>query len=106
MRASAYDRSSESDVGNGVPVETGVEALGAVPVASDDCGRGNWDGSYVYRIDVATLPYSIRVLLEACLRNVDGFVVDEKDVPGFRFDVHATPRTGAAPGREKWKRAP
>lgn len=30
--------------------------------------------------DVATLPYSIRVLLESCLRNVDGFVVNEEDV--------------------------
>ena len=30
--------------------------------------------------DVATLPFSLRVLLEACLRNVDGFVVNEADV--------------------------
>ncbi len=30
--------------------------------------------------DIPTLPYSIRVLLEACLRNVDGFVVNEEDV--------------------------
>jgi aconitate hydratase len=30
--------------------------------------------------DVETLPFSIRVLLEACLRNVDGFVVNEEDV--------------------------
>ncbi len=30
--------------------------------------------------DVATLPYSIRVLLEACLRNADGFVVTEDHV--------------------------
>jgi len=30
--------------------------------------------------DVATLPYSIRVLLESCLRNVDGFIVTEDDV--------------------------
>jgi len=30
--------------------------------------------------DVDTLPYSIRVLLEACLRNVDGFVVSNDDV--------------------------
>ncbi|MBL1217590.1 MAG: aconitate hydratase AcnA [Planctomycetes bacterium] len=29
---------------------------------------------------VETLPYSIRVLLEACLRNVDGFVVSNEDV--------------------------
>lgn len=25
------------------------------PVATDDCDRGSWDGSYVYKIDVATL---------------------------------------------------
>ncbi len=30
--------------------------------------------------DIETLPYSIRVLLEACLRNVDGFVVSAEDV--------------------------
>ena len=30
--------------------------------------------------DIDTLPYSIRVLLEACLRNVDGFVVTAEDV--------------------------
>ncbi len=30
--------------------------------------------------DIQTLPFSIRVLLEACLRNVDGFVVNEEDV--------------------------
>ncbi len=30
--------------------------------------------------DVETLPYSIRVLLEACLRNLDGFVINEDDV--------------------------
>ncbi len=29
---------------------------------------------------IEKLPYSIRVLLEACLRNVDGFVVNEEDV--------------------------
>ncbi|QDU43719.1 Aconitate hydratase precursor [Symmachiella dynata] len=29
---------------------------------------------------IEKLPYSIRVLLEACLRNVDGFVVNESDV--------------------------
>ena len=31
-------------------------------------------------IDLAKLPYSIRVLLESCLRNLDGFVVNDKDV--------------------------
>ncbi|MFN9721375.1 MAG: aconitate hydratase AcnA [Planctomycetota bacterium] len=30
--------------------------------------------------DINTLPYSIRVLLEACLRNVDNFVVTAEDV--------------------------
>ncbi len=30
--------------------------------------------------DIDTLPYSIRVLLEACLRHVDGFIVNESDV--------------------------
>lgn len=30
--------------------------------------------------DIDTLPYSIRVLLESCLRNVDGFVVSSEDV--------------------------
>jgi aconitate hydratase len=30
--------------------------------------------------DINTLPYSIRVLLESCLRNLDGFVVNEEDV--------------------------
>lgn len=28
---------------------------GFSPVATDSCGRGDWDGSYVYEIDVATL---------------------------------------------------
>jgi aconitate hydratase A / 2-methylisocitrate dehydratase len=30
--------------------------------------------------DIDTLPFSIRVLLEACLRNVDGFIVNADDV--------------------------
>ncbi|WP_339735930.1 aconitate hydratase AcnA [uncultured Gimesia sp.] len=30
--------------------------------------------------NIEVLPYSIRVLLESCLRNVDGFVVNEADV--------------------------
>lgn len=33
--------------------------------------------------DLDALPFSIRVLLEACLRNVDGFVVSEDDVTGL-----------------------
>src|SRR5688572_9102683 len=32
---------------------------------------------------IARLPYSIRVLLEAMLRNVDGFVVTADDVAGL-----------------------
>ncbi len=30
--------------------------------------------------DISRLPFSIRVLLESCLRNLDGFIVDEQDV--------------------------
>ena len=30
--------------------------------------------------DVASLPYSIKVLLEACLRNLDGFIVNEDHI--------------------------
>ena len=30
--------------------------------------------------DIQTLPYSIRVLLESCLRNCDGYIVSEDDV--------------------------
>ena len=30
--------------------------------------------------NIESLPYSIRVLLESCLRNVDGFVVNESDL--------------------------
>ena len=30
--------------------------------------------------NIDRLPYSMRVLLESCLRNVDGFVVSEDDV--------------------------
>ena len=33
--------------------------------------------------EISTLPYSIRILLEACLRNVDGFIVSEDDVRGL-----------------------
>ncbi len=33
--------------------------------------------------DVARLPYSLRVLLEAMLRNVDGFIVTDDDVSGL-----------------------
>ncbi|MGI9015411.1 MAG: aconitate hydratase AcnA [Phycisphaerales bacterium] len=38
--------------------------------------------------DIASLPYSIRVLLEACLRNLDGFIVEQKDVESIaRYDA-------------------
>jgi len=38
--------------------------------------------------DIHRLPYSIRVLLEACLRNMDGFVVTEDDVKAIaRYDA-------------------
>ena len=30
--------------------------------------------------DIATLPFSIRVLLESCLRNCDNYIVSEDDV--------------------------
>lgn len=33
--------------------------------------------------EIEKLPYSIRVLLESCLRNVDGFAVNESDVIGL-----------------------
>ncbi len=42
--------------------------------------------------DVETLPYSIRVLLEACLRNVDGFVVGEEDVKNLANWNAAAPK--------------
>jgi aconitate hydratase A / 2-methylisocitrate dehydratase len=38
--------------------------------------------------DIASMPYSIRVLLEAALRNVDGFVVTADDVAGLaKYDA-------------------
>jgi len=37
---------------------------------------------------IERLPYSIRILLEACLRNVDGFVVNREDVEAIaRYDA-------------------
>ena len=36
---------------------------------------------------VAELPFSIRVLLESCLRNCDGYVVTEGAVLGVLLDV-------------------
>ena len=55
--------------------------------ARDTFDTGSGTG-YVYRLDalagrgfnVARLPYSIKVLLEAVLRNCDGFLVTEEDV--------------------------
>ena len=34
-------------------------------------------------IDTSKLPYSIRVLLEGALRNLDGFLISESDVKGI-----------------------
>ncbi len=52
--------------------------------------------------DIDTLPYSIRVLLEACLRNVDGFVVTADDVTalaGWTADVANPAEIPFKPGR-------
>ena len=52
--------------------------------------------------DIDTLPYSIRVLLEACLRNVDGFVVTADDVTalaGWTADVTNPAEIPFKPGR-------
>ena len=52
--------------------------------------------------DIATLPYSIRVLLEACLRNVDGFIVNEADVhtlANWQADQSAPTEIPFKPGR-------
>ena len=43
------------------------------------------------------LPYSIRVLLEACLRNVDGFVVTEEDVTNLASWNAAKPKNVEVP---------
>jgi aconitate hydratase len=43
--------------------------------------------------DVDKLPYSIKVLLEACLRNVDGFVVSEEHVKALAgYKAKAVPK--------------
>ena len=47
--------------------------------------------------DVAGLPYSLRVLLEACLRNVDGFVVNEEDVVNVAEWDAAAPKAAEIP---------
>lgn len=40
--------------------------------------------------DISKLPFSIRVLLESCLRNVDGFIVREEDVINLaKYDAKA-----------------
>ena len=52
--------------------------------------------------DIDTLPYSIRILLEACLRNVDGFIVTEEDVTalaGWSADVIDPAEIPFKPGR-------
>ncbi len=52
--------------------------------------------------DVSKLPYSIRVLLEAALRNVDGFVVDQDDVKriaGWGPDTAGSVEIPFKPGR-------
>ncbi|MBL0927227.1 MAG: aconitate hydratase AcnA [Phycisphaerales bacterium] len=46
---------------------------------------------------IATLPYSIRVLLEAMLRNVDGFVVTNDDVAGLAGYDAKKPGSGELP---------
>jgi aconitate hydratase len=58
----------------------------------DTLGRGS----------VARLPYSIRVLLESALRNLDGFRVTDKDVTnilGWRPDVEERPEVAFKPAR-------
>jgi aconitate hydratase A / 2-methylisocitrate dehydratase len=47
--------------------------------------------------DVQTLPYSIRVLLESLLRNVDGFVVTEDDVKHLAAWNAEQPRSDEMP---------
>ncbi|MEQ9406650.1 MAG: aconitate hydratase AcnA [Fuerstiella sp.] len=52
--------------------------------------------------DIDTLPYSIRVLLEACLRNVDGFIVTADDVNNlacWNADAPAEVEVPFKPGR-------
>ncbi|WP_145368004.1 aconitate hydratase AcnA [Maioricimonas rarisocia] len=52
--------------------------------------------------DIATLPFSIRVLLESCLRNCDGFVVGEEDVrniAGWSADAPKSVEIPFKPGR-------
>ncbi|MEZ6040877.1 MAG: hypothetical protein R3C20_10245 [Planctomycetaceae bacterium] len=49
--------------------------------------------------DIQTLPFSIRVLLEACLRNVDGFVVSADDVTNLANWNAAKPAEVEKPGR-------
>jgi aconitate hydratase len=46
---------------------------------------------------IATLPYSIRVILESMLRSVDGFVVSADDVTGFAAYDAKKPAKGEIP---------
>jgi hypothetical protein len=45
---------------------------------------------------IAALPYSIRVLLESCLRNCDGYAVMENDVKALAIDVFDSARYAIA----------
>ncbi|GIS63137.1 MAG: hypothetical protein CM1200mP2_53620 [Planctomycetaceae bacterium] len=59
--------------------------------------------------DIDTLPYSIRILLEACLRNVDGFIVTEEDVTalaGWSADVVDPAEIPFKPGRVVCRTSP
>ncbi len=47
--------------------------------------------------DVDKLPYSIRVLLESCLRNVDNFIVNESDVVELANWSASSPKTMEVP---------
>ncbi len=52
--------------------------------------------------DIDTLPFSIRVLLEACLRNVDNFVIRDEDVSNlasWNADAPAQVEVPFKPGR-------
>ncbi len=83
------------------PVMTSSNPFGAEAVLSTAAGDVRYfrlrklidDG--VGHID--TLPYSIRVLLEACLRNVDNFVVREDDVVNLANWNAASPAPNEVP---------
>ncbi len=65
------------------------------------CKSGSFD---IFRLDALSqfaaidrLPYSIRVLLESCLRNVDGFAIREEDVIGLAKWQPTTQERGEIP---------